>query len=99
MKNKQQKTKNKLHKKLTKIGFKKIPSDDGFVMYELTPSKLNAAALIHDDGVEKPETTAPGATQFELTPVNAILVSVPVFEFPEASINVVIKVFEAEAKP
>ena len=41
MKNKQQKTKNKLHKKLTKIGFKKIPSDDGFVMYELTPSKLN----------------------------------------------------------
>jgi hypothetical protein len=29
MKKKQQKTKNKLHKKLTKIGFKKIPSDDG----------------------------------------------------------------------
>jgi len=26
---------------LEKIGFKKIPSDDGFVMYELTPSKLN----------------------------------------------------------
>jgi hypothetical protein len=39
MKKKQQKTKN--FKKLTKIGFKKIPSDDGFVMYELTPSKLN----------------------------------------------------------
>ena len=26
---------------LEKIGFKKIPSDDGFVMYELTPSILN----------------------------------------------------------
>ena len=26
---------------LEKLGFKKIPSDDGFVMYELTPSKLN----------------------------------------------------------
>jgi len=26
---------------LEKIGFKKIPSDDGFVMYELTPSKFN----------------------------------------------------------
>ena len=26
---------------LEKIGFKKIPSDDGFIMYELTPSKLN----------------------------------------------------------
>jgi hypothetical protein len=25
---------------LEKIGFKKIPSDDGFVMYELTPSRL-----------------------------------------------------------
>ena len=25
---------------LEKIGFEKIPSDDGFVMYELTPSKL-----------------------------------------------------------
>jgi hypothetical protein len=26
---------------LEKIGFKKIPSDDGFVMYELTPSRFN----------------------------------------------------------
>jgi hypothetical protein len=32
---------NKFYKKLKKIGFKKIPDDDGFVMYELTPSKLN----------------------------------------------------------
>jgi hypothetical protein len=41
MKNKKQKIiKNKLSA-LEKIGFKKIPSDDGFVMYELTPSRLN----------------------------------------------------------
>jgi hypothetical protein len=33
------KTKNKFFKKLEDIGFEKIPSDDGFVMYELTPSK------------------------------------------------------------
>ena len=26
---------------LEKIGFKKVPTTDGFVMYELTPSKLN----------------------------------------------------------
>ena len=26
---------------LEKIGFKKIPSDDGFVMFELNPSTLN----------------------------------------------------------
>jgi hypothetical protein len=26
---------------LKKIGFKKIPSDDGFIMYELTPSRLS----------------------------------------------------------
>lgn len=26
---------------LEKIGFKKIPTDDGFVMFELNPSKLN----------------------------------------------------------
>jgi hypothetical protein len=41
MKNKKQKIiKNKLSA-FEKIGFKKIPSDDGFVMYELTPSRLN----------------------------------------------------------
>jgi hypothetical protein len=26
---------------LEKIGFKKVPTTDGFVMYELTPSRLN----------------------------------------------------------
>ena len=27
---------------LKKLGFKKIPTEKGFVMYELTPSKLNS---------------------------------------------------------
>jgi hypothetical protein len=39
MKNKKQKP--KLFKKLKDIGFKKVPTTDGFVMYELTPSRLN----------------------------------------------------------
>ena len=29
-------------KQLEKLGFKKIPTEKGFHMYELTPSKLNA---------------------------------------------------------
>ena len=29
-------------KKLLDLGFKKIPTEDGFVMYELTPAKLNS---------------------------------------------------------
>jgi len=33
-------TKNK-YKKLTDLGFKKLPSDDGFVMFELNPATLN----------------------------------------------------------
>jgi arginine repressor len=28
--------------KLKKLGFKKVPTEKGFVMYELTPSKLNS---------------------------------------------------------
>ena len=28
-------------KKLLDLGFKKIPTEDGFHMYELTPAKLN----------------------------------------------------------
>ena len=27
-------------KKLLDLGFKKVPTEDGFVMYELTPAKL-----------------------------------------------------------
>jgi hypothetical protein len=27
--------------KLKKIGFKKVPTEKGFVMYELTPARLN----------------------------------------------------------
>ena len=33
-------TKNK-YKKLTDLGFKKLPTKDGFVMYELNPATLN----------------------------------------------------------
>lgn len=33
-------TKNK-YKKLTDLGFKKLPTNDGFVMFELNPAKLN----------------------------------------------------------
>jgi len=29
-------------KKLEKLGFKKVPTEKGFHMYELTPSKLNS---------------------------------------------------------
>ena len=29
-------------KRLEKLGFKKIPTEKGFHMYELTPSKLNS---------------------------------------------------------
>jgi hypothetical protein len=29
-------------KKLLDLGFKKIPTEDGFHMYELTPAKLNS---------------------------------------------------------
>jgi hypothetical protein len=28
-------------KRLEKLGFKKIPTEKGFVMYELTPARLN----------------------------------------------------------
>ena len=28
-------------KKLLDLGFKKVPTEDGFHMYELTPAKLN----------------------------------------------------------
>ena len=29
-------------KQLEKLGFKKVPTEKGFVMYELTPARLNA---------------------------------------------------------
>jgi hypothetical protein len=32
---------NKKFKKLTDLGFKKLPSNDGFVMFELNPATLN----------------------------------------------------------
>ena len=29
-------------KKLEKLGFKKVPTEKGLIMYELTPAKLNS---------------------------------------------------------
>jgi hypothetical protein len=31
-------------KKLLDLGFKKVPTEDGFVMYELTPARLDASS-------------------------------------------------------
>jgi hypothetical protein len=30
-------------KKLLDLGFKKVPTEDGFVMYELTPARLDTS--------------------------------------------------------
>jgi hypothetical protein len=30
--------------KLKKLGFKKVPTEDGFVMYELTPARLDTSS-------------------------------------------------------
>jgi hypothetical protein len=31
-------------KKLLDLGFKKVPTEDGFVMYELTPARLDTSS-------------------------------------------------------
>ena len=49
--------------------------------------------------VVKLDTTPPGVTQFEAVPVKAILVSVPLIPFPEASVNVVTVALLLAAKP
>jgi len=36
-------------KKLLDLGFKKVPTEDGFVMYELTPARLDTS--------KKPQTS------------------------------------------
>jgi hypothetical protein len=40
-------------KKLLDLGFKKVPTEDGFVMYELTPARLDTIKA-HD---QQPLTT------------------------------------------
>ena len=40
-------------KKLKDLGFKKVPTEDGFVMYELTPARLDTIKA-HD---QQPLTT------------------------------------------
>ena len=36
-------------KKLLDMGFKKVPTEDGFHMYELNPAELGARQRIHDN--------------------------------------------------
>ena len=43
-------------KKLLDLGFKKVPTEDGFVMYELSPAKLPASKL--PDPSRKPQATS-----------------------------------------
>jgi hypothetical protein len=33
-------------KKLLDLGFKKVPTEDGFVMYELTPARLDTGSKL-----------------------------------------------------
>jgi len=49
-------------KKLLDLGFKKIPTEDGFTMYELTPASLQAF-----DSNFKPQAASrkPQATSFK----------------------------------
>ncbi len=49
-------------KKLLYLGFKKIPTEDGFHMYELTPAKLNSF-----DENFKPQATIKAHDQQPLT--------------------------------
>jgi hypothetical protein len=49
-------------KKLLDLGFKKIPTEDGFHMYELTPAKLNSF-----DENFKPQATIKAHDQQPLT--------------------------------
>jgi len=43
-------------KKLLDLGFKKVPTEDGFVMYELSPAKLPASKL--PDPSHKPQAAS-----------------------------------------
>jgi len=43
-------------KKLLDLGFKKVPTEDGFVMYELSPAKLPASKL--PDPSHKPQASS-----------------------------------------
>jgi len=43
-------------KKLLDLGFKKVPTEDGFVMYELSPAKLPASKL--PDPSRKPQAAS-----------------------------------------
>jgi hypothetical protein len=52
-------------KKLLDLGFKKVPTEDGFVMYELNPAALRKSQVTSD----KPQATS-GKQQAGLTRLN-----------------------------
>jgi hypothetical protein len=51
-------------KKLLDLGFKKIPTEDGFVMYELSPARLPASKL--PDPSRKPQAASHKLQRFKL---------------------------------
>jgi hypothetical protein len=44
-------------KKLLDLGFKKVPTEDGFVMYELTPARLDTSSK-PQAASDKPQATS-----------------------------------------
>jgi hypothetical protein len=44
-------------KKLLDLGFKKVPTEDGFVMYELTPARLDTDSKLQAAS-DKPQATS-----------------------------------------
>jgi hypothetical protein len=44
-------------KKLLDLGFKKVPTEDGFVMYELTPARLDTGRKLQAAS-DKPQATS-----------------------------------------
>ena len=53
-------------KKLLDLGFKKVPTKDGFVMYELSPAKLPASKLPDPSHKQQASSGKPQATSVKL---------------------------------
>ena len=49
-------------KKLLDLGFKKVPTEDGFHMYELTPARLPASKLPDTSRKQQATSDKPQAT-------------------------------------
>ena len=48
-------------KKLLDLGFKKIPTEDGFVMYELSPARLHASKQLDASHKQQASSDKPQA--------------------------------------